>query len=151
MDHGVFRKFAALGVSALVTVLLKSPATISPVFSSAAILAAPAGTARGSVTTAPLKVSDNPATGSNLVRDGSFESPIVPSGGYSVFSTGQTSTAWSVVGAPGNVAVVSGKFTQNGFSFPAAVGAQWLDLTGTSNTPTGVAETVITTPGQAYT
>jgi hypothetical protein len=87
----------------------------------------------------------------NLIRNGSFESPVVPIGSYEGFSTGQTFSHWSVVGDSGNVAVVSGTFTQNGFTFPAKAGKQWLDLTGTSNSATGVAQTVATTPGAAYT
>jgi hypothetical protein len=91
------------------------------------------------------------APSANLIRNGSFESPVVPNGSYEVFSTGQTFSHWTVAGAPGNVAVVSGTFTQNGFSFPARAGKQWLDLTGTTNTPTGVAQTGATTPDAAYT
>jgi hypothetical protein len=55
------------------------------------------------------------------------------------------------VGATGNVAIASGAFEQGGFTFPAAGGSQWLDLTGNSNTATGVAQTVATTVGTAYT
>jgi hypothetical protein len=91
------------------------------------------------------------AHGVNLIRNGSFESPGVPAGGYATFSTGQTFSGWSVAEASGNVGVVSGTFTQDGFSFPARSGKQWLDLTGLSQTATGVAQTVPTTPGAAYT
>src|SRR4029077_2901008 len=60
-------------------------------------------------------------------------------------------TGWKVVGAAGNVAIVSGTFTQNGYSFPAESGKQWLDLTGyRSNSATGVAQTVATTSGGRY-
>lgn len=87
----------------------------------------------------------------NLVRDGSFETPVVPQGSYTSFSTGQDfGPHWTVVGAAGNVAIVSGQFTQNGFSFPAKKGAQWLDLTGNSNTATGVAQTISTVAGTNY-
>jgi len=85
-----------------------------------------------------------------LLKNKSFEKPVVPSGSFQLFSTGSTFAHWSVVGAAGNVAVVSGSFTQNGFSFPARAGAQWLDLTGISNSATGVAQTVPTTPGANY-
>jgi hypothetical protein len=38
------------------------------------------------------------------------------------------------------------------FTFPAHSGNQWLDLTGAvSNSPTGVAQTINTTPGSNYT
>lgn len=89
--------------------------------------------------------------GANLIKNGSFEAPVVASGSYQLFSTGQTLPGWRVVGAAGNVAPVSGTFKQNGFSFPAQAGRQWPDLTGISNTATGVAQTVATTPGTAYT
>ncbi len=61
-----------------------------------------------------------------------------------------TIPGWTVVGAPGDVAPVSGTFAQNGFSFPAEDGKQWIDLTGTSNTATGVQQTVTTVPGVTY-
>jgi hypothetical protein len=91
------------------------------------------------------------AHGANLIRNGGFESPGVPDGGYATFSTGEAFSSWRVVKASGNVGVVSGAFTQDGFSFPAKSGKQWLDLTGLSQTATGVAQTVPTTPGAAYT
>ncbi len=87
----------------------------------------------------------------NLIKNRSFERPVVPSGSYRLFSMGKTFSNWQVVGEPGNVAVVSGTYTEPHFTFPAKVGAQFLDLTGTSNTATGVAQTVPTTPGAAYT
>jgi hypothetical protein len=87
----------------------------------------------------------------NLIHNGGFEKPVVPAGSFQAFSTGQTFKHWTVMGASGNVAIVSGTFTQNGFSFPAKSGKQWLDLTGTSNTPTGVSQAVATTPNATYT
>jgi hypothetical protein len=87
----------------------------------------------------------------NLLHDGSFEKPVVPSGSFAVFSNGQTFFGWTVVGASGNVGVISGTFTQNGFTFPAKSGHQWLDLTGTSNSATGIAQKVSTTPSHNYT
>jgi hypothetical protein len=87
----------------------------------------------------------------NLIKNGSFETPIVATGSYELFKTGSTFTGWKVVGAAGNVAIVSGTYTQNGYSFPAESGKQWLDLTGNrSNSATGVAQTVATTPGGRY-
>ena len=85
-----------------------------------------------------------------LINNGGFEEPIVSTGGFQLFAIGQGIGAWRVVGAPGNVGVVSGDFTSNGFRFPAASGRQWLDLTGGSNTRTGVAQSVSTTPGTQY-
>ena len=86
-----------------------------------------------------------------IALNGSFEHPTVPAGGFTVFSSGTTFSHWKVVGSSGNVAEVSGTFTQNGFTFPAGCGMQWLDLTGTTNTPTGVQQVLATTPGTAYT
>lgn len=103
----------------------------------------------------PISSSVRSAVGSqpnvNLVQNGSFERPSVPSGSFTLFSTGTTFAHWKVVGASGNVAEVSGTFTQNGFTFPAACGLQWLDLTGTTNTPTGVQQVVATTAGTQHT
>jgi hypothetical protein len=93
----------------------------------------------------------NSAHGANLIKNGSFETPVVIAGSYELVSTGDTFTGWKVVGATGNVGIVSGTFEQSGFTFPAAGGSQWLDLTGNSNTVTGVQQTVATTAGTAYT
>jgi len=90
------------------------------------------------------------ARASNLIVDGGFESPVVPSASYTLFDLGQEFSKWEVVGKQGNVAIVSGSFTQNGFIFLAHSGKQWLDLTGTSNTPTGVEQKVLTSPGRVY-
>ena len=91
------------------------------------------------------------ATTPNLVKNGSFEEPVVSSGSFELFNIGQTLEHWKVIGAPGNVGIVSGTFTQGGFSFPAKSGNQWLDLTGESNTATGVTQTVPTVSGTTYT
>ena len=70
------------------------------------------------------------ARAANLIKDGGFEKPPTATGSYIVYNTGQTFEQWTVVGASGNVATVSGTFTQNGYSFPAKSGKAWLDLTG---------------------
>lgn len=67
------------------------------------------------------------ANAANLVGDGGFESPAVPDGSYTAFSSGQSFANWTVVG-PGNVAV-------------AGIN---------SNSATGVQQVVATTPGQTY-
>ena len=93
------------------------------------------------------------SSAANLLTNGSFETPIVPVGSYILYSNGSAAiTGWQVVSTPGaNVAIVSGTFAQNGVSFPAQDGVQWLDLTGTSNTLNeGVQQTVTTIPGQIY-
>ena len=87
----------------------------------------------------------------NLIKDGGFESPVVAVGGFDDFTTGQAFSKWTVVGVAGDVAIVSGSFTQNGIAFPAKAGKQWLDLTGyLSDNATGVQQTVKTTIGQKY-
>ncbi len=93
------------------------------------------------------------SSAANLLTNGSFETPIVPVGNYILYSDGSAAiTGWQVVSNQGaNVAIVSGAFAQNGVSFPAEDGIQWLDLTGTSNTLNeGVQQTVTTIPGQMY-
>src|SRR5689334_4268646 len=84
----------------------------------------------------------------NLVNNGGFEKPVVPAGSFKNFATGQSFTGWKVVGATGEVSVVSGTFQSQGFTFNAKAGAQWIDLTGPgSKTATGVAQSVATTLG----
>lgn len=97
-----------------------------------------------------LGLNSNDARAGGLLKNDSFEKPIVSDGSYMLFSNGEKFSGWAVAGDPGNVAIVSGNFTQNGFTFPARKGGQFLDLTGISNTETGVAQTVSTTPGQHY-
>jgi hypothetical protein len=91
------------------------------------------------------------AHAANLIKNGSFEKPVVSAGSYELFGQGTKFGGWTVVGAAGNVAVVSNTFVQDGFTFPAAGGVQWVDLTGNSNTPTGIQQTVATAAGTAYT
>jgi hypothetical protein len=101
--------------------------------------------------TAGLILPTTALASTNLIRDGGFEKPAVGAGSFQGFSTGQSFSHWTVVGATGNLAIVSGTFTQNGFSFPAKSGHQWLDLTGVSNSATGVAQTMSTSPGSNHT
>ena len=85
----------------------------------------------------------------NLLTNGSFELPLVPAGSFTNFNSGSVLiTGWTVTGP--QVSIVSGTFVQ-GASFPAADGAQWLDLTGlSSNTIEGVTQAVTTIPGNTY-
>jgi HpiC1 cyclase len=85
----------------------------------------------------------------NLVKDASFEKPTVEDGGFLLLSAGAAFNGWSVVGS-GNIAIFSGDYAQDGFSFPAKKGAQWLDLTGNMNQPSGVQRTIRTEPGTTY-
>jgi hypothetical protein len=85
----------------------------------------------------------------NLIKDGSFEIPAVPVGGFTLFPAGAQFNGWTVIGT-GNVGIFSGEYTQDGFSFPAKKGKQWLDLTGNINAISGVQRTIKTVPGSAY-
>jgi hypothetical protein len=87
----------------------------------------------------------NSAPGANLIKNVSFEKPVVVAGTYQLLANNETFSGWKVIGATGDVSLVSGTFTQGGFTFPPAGGSQWLDLTGNSNTATGVQQTVATT------
>lgn len=87
----------------------------------------------------------------NLVVNGSFSSPVVGPGSDQFAATGTTFLGWRVVGATGNVAVMSGTFAQNGYTFDADGTSQWLDLTGISNSATGVEQTISTVNGLRYT
>lgn len=98
----------------------------------------------------PSTTTTNGSESPNLLANGSFEQPLVDTGGSAAFSTGATAAGWRVVGARGTVGVVSTSFVQNGIRFVAKAGDQWLDLTGSSNSPTGVTQTVETTPGASY-
>jgi hypothetical protein len=97
-----------------------------------------------------LATSAYSAQGANLVKNGSFETPQVPSGSYQLFNTGNSFSRWTVVGATGNVAIVNQDFTYCAHTFPAKRGVQFIDLTGTTNTATGVQQAIRTTPGSTY-
>jgi hypothetical protein len=88
----------------------------------------------------------------NLLTNGSFESPAVPTGSFTTFASGSTAiSGWTVGGAAGGVAIVNGGFSQECCLFPAESGSQWLDLTGlNTNGVEGVKQTVATTIGATY-
>jgi hypothetical protein len=88
--------------------------------------------------------------GISLLVNCSFELPPAKSGGLQVFATGAQLPGWTVVGESGNVNTINTTFTQNGFAFPALEGSQSMDLTGFSNTKTGVSQTVATVAGTSY-
>jgi len=90
-----------------------------------------------------------PALAANLIKNGSFESPVVPDGSFDTFNTGDSFKGWTVVGDSGSVAIISEDFTYC-VALPAAKGKQFLDLTGYSNSFTGVQTTIATTPGSTY-
>jgi hypothetical protein len=84
------------------------------------------------------------------IGNGSFETPPLPVGGVQFFGNGATIGPWTVVGAPGNVGTVANGFSFGGVTFNAQDGNQFLDLTGSSNSNTGVEQTVTTLPGATY-
>lgn len=97
-----------------------------------------------------LLASGAPALAGTLLKNGSFEKPVVPDGNYTRFSVGQKIGAWTVTGV-GNVDVMSTNFVYFGFHFPARLGAQWLDLTGCcGGNRTGVKQTIDTVSGATY-
>ncbi|HXI98944.1 MAG TPA: DUF642 domain-containing protein [Gemmatimonadaceae bacterium] len=90
-------------------------------------------------------------TAGSMLVNCSFERPPVVGNGFQNFNTGQSLDGWTVTGE-GSVSTVSRNFQQDGFTFPAHDGAQALNLTGfTSNSATGVSQTVTTTVGAHYT
>jgi len=91
------------------------------------------------------------AAATNAIKNGGFEKPVAGFGSFIPFNQGTSFSHWQVVGAVGNVALVSGGFAQNGFTFPAKSGSQWLDLTGISQSATGVQQTVPTVASSEYT
>jgi hypothetical protein len=86
----------------------------------------------------------------NLITNGSFETPVVPTGFFTNFFSGSTGiTGWTVVGR--EASIVSNTYFSECCIFPAEDGKQWLDLTGdVSNTVEGVQQTVATTAGTQY-
>ncbi|MGP8010800.1 MAG: DUF642 domain-containing protein, partial [Acidimicrobiales bacterium] len=90
------------------------------------------------------------AASTNLIINGDFSSPAVGAGSDEFLSVGTSFAGWRVVGANGDVAIMSGTFLQNGFTFDADRSTQWLDLTGISNSETGVTQSVSTVAGSRY-
>lgn len=99
----------------------------------------------------PAAAMSRHSSGPNLIQNGGFEQPSVGTGGYKLVATGQSFAGWKVVGATGNVAPISTTFQQSGINFVAKAGKQWVDLTGLSNSATGVAQVVKTQAGATYT
>jgi len=89
----------------------------------------------------------------NLLANGSFESPVIPATGFKDFpaSGSPAITNWTVSGPDPGVSIVSGTFSQNGVTFEAQDGIQWLDLTGDgTNSNEGVSQSVTTIAGHVY-
>lgn len=99
----------------------------------------------------PFALASTAVSAQNLITDGGFESPIAPIGGGVNFILGQQFSKWTVVGQSGNVGVVNEEYVFGSFTHPARAGKQFLDITGGSNTKTGVQQRVQTVPGTQYT
>ena len=86
----------------------------------------------------------------DLIVNGSFENPIVPTGGFTLYDGGSNIGGWNVLGA--DVVVVHTASVQNGITFQAHEGNNWLDLTGQfSDSPSnGVTQNVATVIGTTY-
>ena len=78
----------------------------------------------------------------NLIVDGSFERPVVPDGSFQYFTNAQKFRNWTVVGDPGNVAIVSEDLNYCGHTFLTNFGTQFVDLTGNSDTATGLQQKI---------
>jgi len=91
-----------------------------------------------------------PARAGKIVKNSSFEKPVVEDGGFQLIPAGDQFAGWTVVGS-GNVAIFSASYQEGGFAFPAAKGVQWLDLTGNTNSEAGVQQNIDTVPGSTYT
>lgn len=86
----------------------------------------------------------------NLIVNGGFEQPFLPTAGIALFNTFANLNGWTVWGKAGNVAVVNGAYAHGGITFQAATGRNWLDLTGGTNVQSAVKQTIRTTPGKTY-
>jgi Protein of unknown function (DUF642) len=94
-----------------------------------------------------------PSVHAQSVLNGGFETPPVPTGGFTHFVGGQTVGAWTVVGTA--VLLVQTQYAEPAegiSSFAAQAGLNSLDLTGAGNEgfTSGVEQAVQTTAGQAY-
>ncbi len=90
----------------------------------------------------------------DLIINGSFESPALPSGGLiNVGGGGTAITGWTVQGSDVNLLQTNYSEVGNGMNqFNAEDGLNSIDITGNGNTgpADGIEQTVATTPGQTY-
>jgi len=85
----------------------------------------------------------------NLIQNGSFETPLVPANmgaSYSLYASGSTNvTGWTVVGPPNdNIAI-----HYNNYLGPAEDGTQYFDPSGQTG-GAGISQTFATSPGMTY-
>ena len=86
----------------------------------------------------------------SLLVNCGFELPAAATGGFVLRSPGADVGGWLVIGAPGNVGTLNSAYADAGFSWPAQEGVQTMDLTGNTNTATGVSQAVATLAGEEY-
>lgn len=91
-----------------------------------------------------------PASARNLVANGGFERPVVPVASPGLYRNGDEVDGWTVVGGKGNVALLNGEFKQLGLKFTSQQGVQSIDLTGLTNTDTGITQSIPTVAGARY-
>ena len=95
------------------------------------------------------------ARAANLLKDGGFESPIVPPGSYTTFVTGQKIGPWTVIGQLASlpVSLVSTTYQNGQFHYNAHRGQQYLNLAIFGEGAyeyVGISQSVSTAPGTAY-
>jgi hypothetical protein len=101
---------------------------------------------------AALTAAALPAQAANLIKNGSFEQPLAPDGGYLSFSPGDSFNHWLVVGDPGNIGLINEDLQYCGHMLNAKRGKQFVDLTGNTDNAhqTGVQQTIRTVAGSTY-
>jgi Protein of unknown function (DUF642) len=88
----------------------------------------------------------------NLIQDGDFETPIIPSGTFATFATGGALGSWTVIGPPGSeVLLINNTASEFGYTYNAESGVQSIDLTVGSNYPAGLQQTVNLQANHRYT
>jgi len=91
-------------------------------------------------------------TNAAVIVNGSFETPIVPVGGFTNYPSSNPTaiTGWTIVGV--DSAIVNKSFAQNGITFQAQAGNQWIDLAGerSNSMASGVRQSVDTIVGHTY-
>lgn len=102
---------------------------------------------------AAMAATSAPAFAANLMINGDFETPITPTGSFTVYGGGSSFTGWNVTGPSGNaVLLLSTTYSEPNITFQAQSGLASMDLTGAGNTgPTsGINQDVTTVFGRKY-
>jgi Protein of unknown function (DUF642) len=91
----------------------------------------------------------------NLIKDGGFETPVVPAGSYTMFPQGQTLGPWTVLYqndqySP-SVTLMSTTYQNGEHTLNAHSGHQSIDLVfGVANSVQGIEQSVPTITGESY-